>query len=277
MSNLVLFTNRSGSTILADLLAYVDGSVNLGEGLHSVARDYNYNTEANRQTKLYQEFSKESLTGLYHSRATRGSDYVGFFEAKQKRIDLLKNTTEQWTVKENIEKLTIDIPFIEYCANAGVDIWLTHRKDIVSQFISKINARYRSEVANHKHDSNFIYTNHCTFTDYDTIKIKFHWLHMYTNVFLEQLMLWRIIYERFKSYPTFKIVDYENEIEPMALEECGIGGADVMSYRLERNHLIPTPHNATNVIVEDDHKKPITGAWKQSLYYIERHKYLVEV
>ena len=100
---------------------------------------------------------------------------------------------------------------------------------------------------------------------------------MYTNVFLEQLMMWRVVYEKFKSYPTFKIVDYENEIEPMALEECGIGSEDVSKYRMETNHLIPTPHNTVNVIVEDDHRKPIKGAWEQALYYINRHKYLVEI
>ena len=277
MSNLVLFTNRSGSTILSDLLAYKDGSVNLGEGLHSIARNYNYNVESNRHTSLYKEFSKETLTGTFHNEFTRGSDYIGFFKGKQRRIQLLKHTNEQWTVKENIEKLTIDMSFIRYCLDSGVNVYLTHRRDVVSQFISKINARYRAEIVRHNHDSNFIYTNRCTFTNYNVMKIKFHWLHMYTGIFVDQLMMWRIIYDNFKMYDGLKVVNYEDEIKPMKLTKCGITDEDVLRYKKETQHLVPTPHNEYQVVVVDDHPKPIIGAWQQALYYVDRHKYLVEV
>lgn len=277
MSNLVLFTNRSGSTILTDLLAYRDGSVNLGEGLHSAARNYNFNTNENKKTLLYKQFSYHSLTAAHHNYQTRGSDYIGFFEAKQRRINLLKTTDIQWTVKEMLEKLTLDMPFIKYCASNNINVYLTHRQDIVSQFISKVNARYRSEIAEHNHYSNFIYTNQCKFTDYDEMRIKFNWLHMYTNIFVEQLMVWRIVYEQLKSYNLLKIVSYENEIKPMNLARCGIDNNILSKYNNERQHLVPTPKNATKVIVQDDNTKQIVGAWQQALYYVERHKYLVEV
>ena len=100
---------------------------------------------------------------------------------------------------------------------------------------------------------------------------------MYVNVFLEQLMIWRIIYEKFKHYDTFKIVSYEREIEPMNLIRLGIDSETVSKYKAEEQHLVPTPHNATKVVVEDDHQSPIAGAWDQALYYINRHQYLVEI
>ena len=274
MSNIVLFTNRSGSTLLADILAYNDGSINLGEGLHSMARDYNYNKAGNRETALYKKFSEGSLTVNHHNVRTRGSDHIGFFIAKQQRIDLLKNTKEQWTVKENLEKLTIDWKFIRHSADNGINVYLSHRRDVVAQFISKINARYRLEVARQKNGSPFIFTNNSTFEHYDEMKINFNWLHMYVNVFLEQLMMWRVVYE---TFPNINVVSYEDVIQPMNFESLGISNATTEKYKTLTQHLIPTPFNTKNVVVIDDHPKPISGAWEQALYYIEHHKYLVEI
>ena len=154
---------------------------------------------------------------------------------------------------------------------------MTHRQDIVSQFISKINARYRLEIAKFgvSGDSQFIYTNNDTSTQYDTMSIEFKWLYMYLNVFIEQLMMWRVLYEMFKKH--VKVVSYENHIRPMKFESFGIQNSLVGQYKQEKQHLVPTPVNANKVIVIDDHPKPIIGAWEQSLHYVERHKYLVEI
>lgn len=277
MSNLVLFTNRSGSTILADLLAYQDGSINLGEGLHSIARDYNYNKAGNKDTDLYREFSESSLTRDHHNISTRGSNHIGFFRAKAQRIQLLKDTRYQWTVKENLEKLTIDVPFIQYCCSNYVDVYITYRYDIVAQFISNINARYRSEILKLDNGGQFIYTNNdiqTPYQQYGEMRIKFHWLHMYVNVFLEQLMMWRIIYEKFKQH--IKVINYEDEIQPMNFHDY-ISNDTVVWYKQEKQHLVQTPYNTDIVVVEDDHTKPIIGAWQQALYYIKRHQYLVEI
>lgn len=279
MSNLILFTNRSGSTILQDILSYADGSINLGEGLHSIVRDYNYNTTKNKQSDLYGEFAQFNLTGQYHNQQTRGSDHIGFTKGKQKRINLLKNTSQQWTVKEQLEKQTIDVNFIDYCARSDINIYMTHRRDVVAQFKSKINARYRLEVATHlhgrNHKSQFIFTNQDAFKTYEEMRINFLWLHLYTNVFIEQLMIWRVIYERYKD--VVKLVSYEDCIKPMNFESLKINSNIVEQYKKERKHLVPTPFNCERVVVTDDHPKPIIGAWQQSLYYVEKHKYLVEV
>lgn len=274
MSNLILFTNRSGSTIFCDLLSYAHNTVNLGEGIHSLTRPYNFNTPENKETPLYKIFSLYNMTGSHHNNDTRGSDHIGFFKKKEQRINLLKNAEHQWTVKEQTEKLTIDQEFIDYCCHNNINVYMTHRHDVVSQFISKINARYRLEVAKYG-DNQFIYTNNHPHQNYNEMIIQFRWLHMYVNVFLEQLMLWRILYEKYKPY--VKLVSYEKHIKPMKLEEFGITDEIVVKYNHEKQHLIPTPFNTERVIVVDDHPAHITGAWEQALYYIKRHQYLVEV
>lgn len=272
MNNLILFTNRSGSTILADLISYSQGTINLGEGLHSAVRQYNYNNNTQRQTKLYNEFSN-SITAKYHNQTTNGFDNIGFFKAKSKRIEILKQSNENWTLKENLEKQTIDFPFIQYCINNRVNVYLTHRSNIIEQFISKINARYRIEQADRY--GSFIFTNEDKHMKYSTMHISFSWLYMYTQVFIGQLFMWRIIYDRFKS--NIKVVSYENNIKPLQLEEFGITKQHIENYQKEKVHLVPTPHNTNEVIITDDLPAPILGAWQQALYYVERHKYLVEI
>lgn len=277
MSSIILFTNRSGSTLLCDIIAYNDRSVNLGEGLHSLARDYNYNAPGNQSTGLYKEFSIKSLTAQFHNPQTRGSDHIGYFKAKAARLELLKNPALNWTAKENLEKQTYDVSFTDYCVANGIDIYLTHRRNIIAQFISKVNARYRLEVANlgKNNESQFIYTNDSAVHHYNEMKIKFSWLYLYVNVFLEQLMMWRIAYERYKHVA--KIVSYEDQIKPMNFTAIGIEDKVVEQYKMESQHLIPTPHNAKEVVVLDDHPRPIAGAWEQALFYINKHKYLVEI
>jgi len=272
MNNLILYTNRSGSTVLQDIISYAEGCVNLGEGLHSLARSYNYNSETNKQTKLYTEFFKENISAKHYNVKTKGADYIDFFQSKKQRINLLKSTTDSWVVKDNLEKKSLDVSFIDYCYDSGVNVYITHRRDVVSQFISKINARYRSEIAN---NGDFIFTNNTPVAHYDTIDVSFVWLNMYTNVFLEQLMMWRIMYERYKS--KIKLVSYEDCIAPMNFTSIGISNDTVVSYLKESQHLVPTPNNITNVKVQNDHPSPIASAWDQSLYLIEKHKYLVEV
>jgi len=239
-----------------------------------MVRDYNYNTDTNKLKALYKEFSQTNIVQKHNNLATRGSNYIDYFKAKQNRIRLLENTNEEWTVKENLEKLTIDWKFINYCAKSGVNIYLPHRRDVTSQFISKINARYRSEIARLKGDGHFIYTNNMEAETYNEIRINFRWLHMYVNVFLEQLMMWRIIYE---TYPNIRVVSYEDEIKPMKFDRLNISQATIKNYKQLTQHLVPTPFNTDKVIIIDDHPKPIPGAWEQALFYINHHKHLVEI
>lgn len=275
MNNLILFTNRSGSTVLCDLLAYANDTVNLGEGLHSLVRDYNYNSEKNKDTYLYKAFKSYNITSSHHNAVTRGSNHIEFFKDKQRRIDMLRKTPLQWTVKENTEKQLMDINFIDYCCKSKfVNVYMTHRANIIDQFVSFINARYRAEIARHK-GSHFIFTNNDEYQSYDNMSIQFNWLHMYTNVFIEQLMMWRLIYDKFK--PHVRVVSYESHTKPMNFEHIGISKDVVEKYKQETNHLIPTPHNVRKVTLVDDHPKHMVGAWEQSLYYVEKFKHLVEI
>lgn len=284
MNNLILFTNRSGSTILTDLISYSQGTINLGEGLHSAVRQYNYNKDNQRHSELYNQFSN-SLTGMYHNEKTKGSDHIGFFKAKSKRIEILKQSNESWTVKEQLEKQTMDFSFIQYCIDNGVNVYLTHRRNIIEQFISKINARYRIQqqeeyarlpnLRPNVRSSSFIFTNEDSCMKYNAMHVPFSWLHMYTHIFIGQLFMWRVVYDRFKN--DIKLVSYEDNIKPLQLENFGVTKQHVDDYQKEKVHLVPTPHNTNKVVITDDLPAPILGAWQQALYYVDRHKYLVEI
>ena len=286
MSDLVLFTNRSGSTMLCDILAYANKTINLGE-VHSCVRMYNYNTPENRQTSLFKQM-RPSLTGIYYNEETRGGAHIGYSKARKQKNDIMKQSLQEWTAKEQLEKQSMDINFIDYCCNNGVNIYMTHRQNIVAQYISTINARYRAELApkspewaedHSTNESQYIFTNKDSNTrvQYNEATVYYYWLHMYTSIFIEQLMMWRIVYEKFKPY--VKLVSYEDCIEPMDFSSIGISQSVVKEYELEAKRLVPTPHNTTNIIVRDDHNEAIVkiGAWQQNIHYVERFRYLVDV
>jgi hypothetical protein len=255
------------------MITYANETMNLGEATHSTIRKYNYNKPEYRQTDLYKALTDDNLTFKYHSLETRGSDHVGFVKAKSKRLELIKQTSIPWTAKENTEKQTIDFDFVDYCINnKNINVYMTHRENIVDQFISTINARYRTEIAK---SGTFIYTNQQTQRPYETMEVKFSWLYLYLNVFIDQLLMWRFLYDKYK--PHIKLVSYEKEIKPMKFENIGISSSIVDKYKKETQYLVPTPYNTSKVIVTDDHPKPIVGAWEQSLYYVEKFKHLVEI
>jgi hypothetical protein len=278
VSNLVLYTYRSGSTLLADLLSYSQGTINLGEGLSSLVRHYNYNLPEHRQTDLYKAFTTH-MSGRYYNMGTKGSDHIGFFRAKAERINILKNSNEQWTIKDTLEKLSLELSFIEHCIDNNINIYMTHRRNITEQFISKINARYRQEISDLKTKdhtkADFIYTNQDTFATYDEMKVPFSWLHMYVNVFLGQLFMWRTVYDRYRDY--IQVVSYEDNIKPLKLSKFGISDEHIRHYNQEQTHLVPTPFNSKNLVVADKLPPSINSAWEQSLYLVAKHQYLVEI
>lgn len=282
MSNLILFTPRSGSTILCELLSYSQNTINLGEGIHSIIRGYNYNTKLSQETNLYKEFSKFSLTGNFHNLKTRGSDHKGFDSNQQKRINLLKASNFNWTAKCNMEKFLINIDFIDYCVDNGVNVYITHRRNILDQFISHINTRYRGELdQGGPTDKGYIFTKQDIDTAtsatrrYSELIVPFSWLYRYTDIFLNQLLMWRALYERYKD--KIIVVSYEDNIKPMDLTKFGITDDFIKKYHTNVNHLKPTPSNCSNIIVQDDHPKPILPAWNQTLFYVKKHQYLVDI
>lgn len=274
MNNIILFTVRSGSTTFADILSYSTNTLNLGES-HSCVRDYNYNTDAHKETDLYNLFRNTNVVNRFYNEHTRSGDYIGLFKSRERRTDLLKTVNINWTIKENTDKITMDTNFVDYWAKAGANIYMTYRKDLVKQFISFINARYRTEVLNLPNNAQFIFTNTDQGYRYEDMKIRYSWLLNYVNVFLAQVMMWRITYEKHKDI--VKLVCYEDHVKPMNFESFGIKKEVVQQYQNEPKHLVPTPFNTDRAVVVDDHPEPIINAWNQSLYLVQKHKYLVEV
>ena len=62
-----------------------------------------------------------------------------------------------------------------------------------------------------------------------------------------------------------------------AIPMCGNTQQHIQQYQKEKVHLVPTPHNTNKVVITDDLPAPILGAWQQALYYVDRHRYLVEI
>lgn len=274
MNNIVLFTVRSGSTAFADILSYSTKTINLGES-HSCVRDYNYNTPSNKQTDLYKLFYNTNITNNFYNMRTKGGDYIGLFKARKKRSDVLKETALQWTIKEQTHKLTMDQEFVDYWVKSGANIYMTYRKNLVNQFTSFINARYRTEIVKFPESNHFIFTNNSQPIRYNQMFVNYSWLHNYLNVFLAQITLWRVTYEKYKNVA--QLVCYEDHVKPMNLEAFGIEKATVELYQNEQQHLVPTPFNTNTLIVNDDHPSPVVDAWSQSLYLVNKHQYLVEV
>lgn len=275
MNHLVIAASRSGGTLLTDILSYTHNTLNLGECLHSLTRQYNHNNHLIVNDDHLKDLALSNLSDKYYNYniKTRNVDYMGFFQGKQERINRVKGLSSPWTIKEQTERQTLDLDFIDYCCD-NADVYITHRKDITSQYVSFLNAKYKSEILKYP-DPAFIYTNNDSFVRPNEMKVGFSWLHMYTNVFICQLLAWRSLYDRYKSKA--KIVSYEDNIKPMDFQSIGIEPSIIEKYKNEKQHLVPTPYNIRNVKVIDDIEPPTLSAWYQCLYYVERHKYLVEI
>lgn len=236
-NNLIIYTPRTGSTILAEILSASSGCVNLNEGIvDSCVSPFN------KEQMLKDNEWKEFVPSLQHILKTtvinnQTYDFSVYHKAKQKRIDILKNKLN-WTVKETCVPTLTNIDFIKHCCDNQVNVYMVYRKNIVDQFISFVN---------------IVGSGQSIFTSRDNTKqrisIRNDVIEAKTLPFINSLIYWRLLYEMFQT--KVKLVCYEDVIKPMNFLSLGVDECVVKKYNLRDNHLIPTPFN----IIEDSNPK----------------------
>ncbi|MDC3266357.1 hypothetical protein OAU13_00360 [bacterium] len=214
-NNLILYTARTGSTILAEILSASSGGINLNEGIVDGCDKLDV-----FRPSLQQYIIPEIVDhGQYN--------FKRYHAEKQKRIDFLKSINN-WTIKETCLAFFTNMEFVEYCCNNdNVNVYMIYRKDIVAQYRSFVNMSKRKSIY--------------TVNDRDALPgiVSDQTILGKTPVFASTLMYWRLLYEMFKSKVT--LVCYEEVIRPMDFSSLGIDKSVVDNYNLRDNHIIPTP------------------------------------
>lgn len=228
-SNLILYTPRTGSTILGEMLSFSAGGLNLNEGL--------VDSVFNGPESLY---NRELLTNpnlsifLKSLRRHPGTDMTGspiaYHSDKQERINILKNI-DNWTIKEVTDPQFTNIDFIRYCCDLeNVNVYMTFRRNIADQFLSYINMVVRGQS---------MFTNKTKVNSAIMPHLDERLLIGKTRFFMNNLIYWRLIYEMFKTKVT--LVCYEDIIKPMNFTSIGIDDSVVKTYNMRDTHIIPTP------------------------------------
>lgn len=275
MSNLVLFTLRSGSTFLADILSYAENTINVGEGVFSKVFDVNYNTEENKKLEFFRKFTTDIVEETFSVEKKGRKEY---YQKHLDRIELLKNAKQPWTAKLLLStQLIYNDELIKHCLANNIKIYLTHRKDIVQQFLSYMVAKTLS-MREKNNRTGFIYTN---ITDRSlhngpSMRVEGKLAEMYILNFLSQLALWRSVYKKYGNNLT--VVSYEDAIKPKNFKSIGISDEAVEQYHNLTKHMVPTPSKIqTLLFVDSKTGEEIPDAWEKVVTILEDSKHLVEL
>jgi hypothetical protein len=252
-SNLIIYTPRSGSMLLGEIISFHTKTKNIREG-------------------WIVDRTQPDVSRISHN-AFLSSDtnvLLKFLNEHTKRRELLKRLIKSraWTAKMHVtHSLTNSKTFLEECLeNPNVNVWMTHRVNIVNQFLSLINAGYRQAVLKGE-GGDFIFSNHTKVPVYDVIDFPRHQIFNTLITFIYQLVMWRNVYDMYGD--RVKLVNYEKHIKPLDLEGFGIGKDVIDGYFMTENHLIPTP------ITID--KFSIPGIWDDCVEILNQHQHLVEI
>lgn len=240
MNNLIIFTPRTGSTILGELLAVSGCGVNMNEALNEIPKLLAVDPTIKNGEAVINMQTKDA--------------YDQFHTLKQRRIEKLKSVND-WTIKEICDSYFAShhIDFVRYCCAApNTNVYMTYRKDIVSQFISYLNMVARKQSVYRINDR----VNEGSILSYDTVIKK-------ANSFVNNLIYWRLIYELFKD--NVILVCYEDVIKPMSFTSIGIDTTVVNNYQMRDNRLIPTPYNSI------DKDNP---AWIDAIRYVRASSWI---
>jgi hypothetical protein len=188
----------------------------------------------------------------------------------QKRIEFF-NKTNNWVAKAaTFYAGAAYSKFVDRCVHSSnTTVWLTHRANIVDQFLSFINATYRLQYF--KEDpGGFLYnekTKH-NISNYKYVEWPDQQVTKFLISFLQMLMSWRQIYDRYRG--RINIVSYDENILTNDFTKFGISDDVVKSYYSSNKNipLVPTPYN-----------RPLSNqrVWSQCVDILRAHQHLVEI
>lgn len=248
--NLILFTPRSGSMLLNDMIRHKSGNKSICEG-------WVYEKDQQNITVMYGQARNElNLLKLreYHD------------EHHKREQHLL--SSDEWIAKLTVFATSAhSMEFVDKCVDdPNTTVWLTHRVNIADQFLSYINAMYRQSALN-EFPGGFAYRADDIITEYDVIDWPADKVTLVLVVYLQLVSHWRHVYDRYRG--RVNLVSYENHVKPMNFTEFGFTPDDVDSYNKLKDHLIPTPHNIC--------KFRNNSIWPFCVNILNKHKYLVEI
>lgn len=253
----VVSTVRTGSTLLTHLLTEQYNCHNFGEDWKVKSADLPKDTY-NKSIKLfYSKVAPGSLEKLFEAG-----------EEQKKRLEIILNETEgSWVLKLVAGFASGNHNFISRCiADPNVKVIFTHRRDIVKQFTSMINAYYRRDVL--KYDGGgWEFKNNTVHQPYSRIDFSENQLVNQAMIFCKRLIEWRAVFEIYKNNIT--VISYEDNIVPLKLDSLGITNETIEKYNTRDDHIVPTPHNVTNFLHSD--------TWDQCVKFIESHKHFVDI
>lgn len=252
--NLILYTPRSGSMLLSDIMSLDSNTRNLSEA-------WNINPNEPDLSRINHEAMHRSDTRLF----------IRYLKEHEKRRNTLKEmsqTDNGWTAKIHVTPaLANSKDFLEYCIGSkNVNVWLTHRVNLADQFLSLINAGYRQTVL--KEDGGgFVHTNKTKIATYTSINWSRSQIFNTLNSFLLQIIMWRNVFDLYRN--NISVVSYEKVIKPASFDSLGMK-EDTMTkyYRMER-HFVPTRNNVK--------KFDVPGVWEECEWVLNKHQHLVEV
>lgn len=252
--NLILYTPRSGSMLLSDILSLHSGTRNLSEAWNI--------------TKGEPDLSRMNHEAM-HSNDTRL--FIKYLQEHHKRREIMKGlakTNNGWTAKIHVTPaLANSKDFLEYCIDSdNINVWLTHRTNLSDQFLSLINAGYRQTVL--KEDGGgFVHTNLTKISSYDTINWSRAQIFQTLNSFLYQVIMWRNVYDLYKDKIT--VVNYESDIKTNSFQKFGLTSETIQKYFSMERHFVPTRNNIK--------KFAVTGVWEECEWVLQQHQHLVNV
>lgn len=193
--------------------------------------------------------SQRDLTWLY-ALATQAplavEKYEVFHSQFLSRAEHYMNA-DKWTIKiASLYTLSPGTPFVDYCSeNKDTALWMTHRANIHEQFISYVNAAYRGHILRDP-QGGYVYKKDSSrgTIGYDSINMSSAMVGKVLQTFIQSLVAWRLVYEKYKDCTNLNLVSYEKHIEQANLEQFGIS-AQVLEQYNAGNPIIKTPYNTT--------------------------------
>jgi len=252
--HLVMFTPRTGSTFLSEVIAHQYGFHQYGESWHMPWHG---------KYKLINDISMLAQREYF---IDSFSNTIDFLTELDNRCDHLTNT-ENWVAKASVAFGVKIRPFIDHLiASGNTTIWLPYRKDIHKQFLSHINAIYRIKVLK---ETGFIHRKigRHPYSKYTEINMSAEDVISKLKIMIMLLSCWRNVYDAYKDKVT--LVCYEDHIITNDLSKFGIDNESIKTYNAGKLSLMPTPHNAYKFT--DDTISPMCTK------ILNRHKHLIEI